>query len=80
MIDGQNFFKQPVATSQWDDHSSGRNLSKQQTLDADPKATQQVNLTGYLAQVGDANTTMIFIIEEAKETILDFSQGDVEAL
>ena len=26
------------------------------------------------------NTTMVFIIEEAKETVLDFSQGTVKFL
>ena len=28
----------------------------------------------------DGNTTMFFIIEEAKETVLDFSQGTVKVL
>ena len=50
-------------------------LSKQQALDADPKAMQQINFTGNLGQ--DECATMFFIIEEAKETILDFSQGTV---
>ena len=45
-------------------------LSKQQALDADPKAIQQINFITNLDQ--DGNTTF-FIIEEAKETILDFS-------
>ena len=47
-------------------------LSKQQALDADPKAIQQINFTANLDRAG--NTTMFFIIEEAKETVLDFSQ------
>ena len=47
-------------------------LSKQQALDADPKAIQQINLTGNLAL--NLNTTMFLIIEEAKEIVLDFSQ------
>ena len=55
-------------------------LSKQQGLDADPKAMQQINFTRNLNQQGNANTTMFFIIEEAKETILDFSQGTVKVL
>ena len=37
-------------------------LSKQQALDANPKATQQINFTGNLDSAG--NTTMLFIIEE----------------
>ena len=53
-------------------------LSKQQTLDADPKAVQQIIFTTNLD--GDGNTTMFSIIEEAKETILDFSQGTVKVL
>ena len=46
-------------------------LSKQQPLDADPKAMQQINFTGNLDRAGN---TMFFIIDKAKETILDFSQ------
>ena len=53
-------------------------LIKQQVLDADPKAIQQINFTANLDQNG--KTTMFFIIEEAKETILDFSQGTVKVL
>ena len=49
-------------------------LSKQQALDADPKAIQQVNFTGNLARYPNANTTMLFVREEVKETIFDFLQ------
>ena len=45
-------------------------LSKQQPLDADTKAKEQINSTANLQQLG--NTSMSFSIEEAKETILDF--------
>ena len=55
-------------------------LSKQQALDADPKAIQQINFTGHLAQQGNANTTIFFIIEETTETFLDFSQGTIKVL
>ena len=48
-------------------------LSKQQAFDADPKAMQQISFTGNLEQA--EGETMFFIIEEAKETILNFSQG-----
>ena len=48
-------------------------LSKQQALDVDQKAIQQINFTANLDRAG--NTTMFFIIEQAKETVLDFSQG-----
>ena len=53
-------------------------LRKQQELDADQKVIQQINFTGNVGWPG--NTTMFFIIEEAKETILDFSQGTVKVL
>ena len=53
-------------------------LSKQQALDADPKAIQQINFTANLDRAG--NTKIYFILEEAKETILDFSQGTVKVL
>ena len=53
-------------------------LRKQQAIDADPKALQQTNVTSNLDRPG--NITMFFIIEEAKRTILDFSQGTVKAL
>ena len=53
-------------------------LSKQQVFDADPRAIQQINFTANLDRA--RNTTMFFIIEEAKETVLDFSQGTVKVL
>ena len=52
--------------------------SKQQALDADPKAIQQINFTANLDRAG--NTRIYFILEEAKETVLDFSQGTVKVL
>ena len=107
MIDGRNFFDQPInsmtrtyknirkiATGQGDDYTIGCllnyfyfkenyklltiDLSKQQTLNADPRAIQQINFTANLDRVG--NTPMFFIIKQAKETILDFSQGSVKVL
>ena len=54
---------------------------KQQALDADPISNQQINFTANLDRVG--NTRIYFIIEEveeAKETILDFSQETVKVL
>ena len=53
-------------------------LSKQQVLDADPKATQKINFTRNLDRAG--NTTMFLITDEAKETKLDFSDGTVNVL
>ena len=51
-------------------------LSKQQTLDADLRAIQQINFTGNLDRAG--NKTMFFIYKEAKETVLDFAQETVK--
>ena len=83
-----------IATGQGDDYTTGClldnsyfvdtykmiavDLSKQQALDADPRAIQQINLTANLDRAG--NTRVYFILEEAKETILDFSQGTVKVL
>ena len=107
MIDGKNFFDQPVkndkvtyenirkiATGQGDDYTTGClldyiyfknyykmivvDLSKQQALDADSKAIQQINFTANLDKAG--STRIYFILEEAKETVLDFSQGTVKVL
>ena len=53
-------------------------LSKEWALDADPRAIQQISFTVTLDRAG--NTIMFFIIEEAKETVLDFSQGTIKVL
>ena len=60
-------------------------LSKQQTLDVDPKAIQQINFTLYLD--GNDSRLIFFIIEEVKKKqktkkthILDFSQGTIKVL
>ena len=99
MINGENFFDQPIknnkvtyenirkiAIGQGDEYTTGCllhypyfmdtykmiavDLSKQQALDADSRAN--------LDRAG--NTRVYFILEEAKETILDFSQGTVKVL
>ena len=52
-------------------------LSKQQALDDDLKAVQQINFTEKLS--GNNNRLIIFfIIEEVKEITIDFSQGTVK--
>ena len=53
-------------------------LSKQQALDADSKAIQQINFTADLNIPG--RTRIYFILEEAKETVFEFSQGIVKVL
>ena len=49
-------------------------LSKQQVLDDDPNAIQQISFTGNL----EIQSTTYFINEEAKETVLDFSQKKIK--
>ena len=107
MIDGKNFFDQPIrndkliyenilkiATGQGDDYTTGYlldytyfkkyyktiaiDLSKQQALDADPRAIQQINFTANLDR--DGNTRFYFILEEVKETVFNFSQGAAKVL
>ena len=107
MIDGRNYFDQPInsmnktyenirkiASGQGDDYTTGClldysyfkenckmiaiDLSKQQALNADPRAIQQINFTANLDRADGA--TVFFIIEQARETILDFSQGTVKLL
>ena len=53
-------------------------FSKQQALDADPKAIQQIDFTGNLNRAG--NTRMFIIIEAGKETILDFLQETIKSI
>ena len=53
-------------------------LNKQQSLNADPRSIQQINFTANLDRAG--NTRIYFILAEAKETILNFSQGTVKVL
>ena len=53
-------------------------LSKQQVLDADPKAIQQINFTANLDRAG--RIRFYFIFEEAKETVFEFSEGTVKVL
>ena len=51
----------------------GVDLSKQRAFDADPRAIQQINFTGNVR----AASSIFFILEKSKETVLDFSQGTV---
>ena len=83
-----------IATGQGDDYTTGClldypyfkdtykmiavDLSRQQVLDADPRAIQQINFTANLDRAG--NTRIYFILAETKETILNFAQGIVKVL
>ena len=53
-------------------------LSEQQPLDADPRAIQKIKFTANLDTAD--STTIYLILEEAKETILNFAQGTVKVL
>ena len=81
-----------IATGKGDDYTAGClldypyfkenykmiaiDLSIQQALDFDPRAIQQINFTANLDRAGNTFS----IIEEAKETALDFSQGTIKVL
>ena len=51
-------------------------LSQKQVLDVDPKTIQENNFTGNL----DLVAAIFFIIKEAKETIINFSQRTAKVL
>ena len=53
-------------------------LSKQQALDTDPSAIQQINFAANLDRAN--NSRIFFILKEAKETVLKFSQCTVKVL
>ena len=53
-------------------------LRRQSELDADPRAIQKINFTANWDRAG--NTIIFFIIEEAKETVFELSQGAVKVL
>ena len=53
-------------------------LSKQQALDADPKVIQQISFTANLDRAG--STRFYLIVEEAKETVFEFSHKTVKVL
>ena len=82
-----------MSTGQGDDYTTGfsldyvyfkddfrlitADLSKQKALDADPKAIQQIIFTG---QVDDEALTVFYILEQSKETKLEFSKGTTKVL
>ena len=83
-----------IASGQGDDYTAGClldyiyftnyykmiavDLSKQQALYTDPKAIQQNDFTANLDRA--VNKRIYFILEEAKESVLDFSQETVKVL
>ena len=81
-----------IATGKGDDYTTGClldypyfkenykmiaiDLNRKNELNADPRAIQQINFN--LNRAG--NTTIFFIIAEAKERVFEFSQGTVKVL
>ena len=56
-------------------------LSKQKALDADPKAIQQIIFTGKIKAAADNTRVIIYyILEQSKETILEFAKGTAKVL
>ena len=49
-------------------------LSKQKELDADPRAIQQIEFKYMLG----TNSTIYWVLEKSKETILEFAKGTVQ--
>ena len=56
-------------------------LSKQKGLDGDPKEIQQITFTGNITSA-EVNTrlTIYYILEQSKETILEFVKGTTKVL
>ena len=81
-----------ISTGQGDDYTTGclldfayfeknyrliaADLSKQKALDADPRVIQQISFTGTASE----NTAICYILEQSKETILEFSKGKTNVL
>ena len=53
-------------------------LSRQRVLDPDHRKVQQINFTANLDRAED--TRVYFILEESKESKLNFAQGTVKVL
>ena len=56
-------------------------LSKQKALDADSRAIQQILFTGKIkAEAANTRVIIYYILEQCKETKLEFSKGTTKAL
>ena len=109
MIDGRNFYDQPineiikqydevrkVSTKYGDDYTTGClldyayfkdncrliavDLSKQKALDADPRAIQQIVFQGVVGGNDGTKIRLYTILEQWKETMLEFSKGTAKVL
>ena len=55
-------------------------LSKQKTLDADPRAIQQIVFQGVVGGENNTKIRLYTILEKSKETILEFYKGTAKAM
>ena len=105
MIDGRNFYDQPINTDErqydelrkvnldkGDNYTTGCllyyayfkrdykiiaiDLSKQKELDADPRAIQQIEFKGSVA----VPSAVMTVLEESKETVLEFIKGTAKII
>ena len=56
-------------------------LSKQKALDADTRAIQRITFTGKIKAAADCTRVIIYyVLEQSKETMLEFSKGTTKVL
>ena len=55
-------------------------LSKQKALDADPRAIQQIVFRGVVGGENKTKIRLYTILEQSKETMLEFSKGTAKVL
>ena len=56
-------------------------LSKQKALDADSRAIQQIIFTGNITAAEENTRVIIYcILEQSKETIIEFAKGTTKVL
>ena len=55
-------------------------LSKQKSLDADPRAIQQIVFQGVVGGENNTKIRLYTILEKSKETILEFAKGTAKVL
>ena len=56
-------------------------LSKQKALDADSRAIQQIIFTGKIkAEADNTRVIIYYILEQSKETMLEFFKGTTQVL
>ena len=92
----QNDEVRKVSTGHRDDYTTGSlldyayfknnykliavDLSKQKSLDVDPRAIQQIVFQGVVGGDNDLKIRLYTILEQSKETILEFYKGTAKVL